>query len=85
MPWLQEGLVATREKIGDAYDNLLKWNERYPLAFYFFIGFLALALISFVLHQDRRRKRLSKPIPLPRAAAESSRGPREELAAVEID
>jgi hypothetical protein len=76
---------TVRGKIGDLYDNVLQWNRDYPIAFFLFVGFLLLALLSFILNHDRRRKRLSKPIPLPRAAADFAPARREELAAVEVD
>lgn len=42
----------------------------HPLEVYWCLGLLFLALLSWVSHSSRRKRRVGKPIPLPRAAAE---------------
>jgi hypothetical protein len=84
VPAVREGLVSFREKIGDLYDNIILWNEQYPLAFCFFVGFLVLALVSFIVHQDKQKKRSSKPIPIPRAGVDGLSPRHDEVVASEV-
>src|SRR5262245_30879526 len=79
VPAVRDGLVTVREKIGDLYDNLIAWNNQYPLAFFFFVGFLVLALISFIVHQDKQKKRWSKAIPIPRAGVDGLSPRRDDI------
>ncbi len=68
--FVKDGLIAFRQKVGDGYDKLIDLETKYQLAFYVFVVFVFLALLSFIFHQDRRKKRLSRPIPLPRGRDE---------------
>jgi hypothetical protein len=79
------GVYAAIDKVGDLYDNLVVWQtvEKHPIAFYAFVGFLVLALLSFILNQDRRTKRMSRPIALPRGAEATT--PRREALAAEVE
>lgn len=85
VPAVRDGLVTFRGKIGDFYDNLLEWTSQYPIAFYVFAVFLVLALISFIVNQDKRKKRASKAIPIPRSGVDGPMSRREEVVAADMD
>jgi hypothetical protein len=85
VPAVRDGLVTFREKVGDLYDNLIDWNKEYPLAFYVFAGFLLLALISFIAHQDKQKKRWSKPIAIPRGGVDGLSPRRDEVVVAGMD
>ena len=85
VPAVRDGLVTFREKVGDLYDNLIAWNNEYPLAFYCFVVLLILALISFITHQDKQKRSWSKAIPIPRAGIDGASPRREEVVAAEMD
>src|SRR5262249_23255408 len=85
VPAVREGLVSFREKVGDLYQKLIDWNNEYPLAAYIFLTFIVLALIAFIVQQDKRKKRWSKAIVIPRAGADSSNSRREQVLAAEVD
>ena len=79
VPAVRDGLVVFRDKVGDLYDNLIDWNRSYPIAFYVFLAFVILALISFAVHQDKRKRRWSKPIAIPRSGVDGMSPRREEV------
>jgi hypothetical protein len=84
VPAVKEGLITFRAKVGEGYDNLIDAQKEHPIGFYVFVGFVVLAFLSFVLHQDKRKRRTSKPIPLPRGESVGSASRREPVAA-ELD
>lgn len=79
-----EGVDEGLKKVGEMYDNIVVWNGQYPIAFYVFVGLLLLALISFILHQDSRGRKVSRPIPVPRSPVEGVTTRRDEALAAEV-
>ena len=67
VPVVREWLVTLREKLADFYE-LLYLNRDEPLAFYSAVALLLLTAVSWWLHRPKRKKLLSKPIPLPALA-----------------
>jgi hypothetical protein len=61
------------KNVTDNLDGLhgLDWQQNIPIGFYLFAGLLLLTLISWFLHRDKRRRRLTPPVPLPESEAGS--------------
>lgn len=64
-PMVATWLDDARKHFSGIYEQICLWNAVYPLAFYAALILLFLTLVSWRLHAAKRKKLISKPIPLP--------------------
>jgi hypothetical protein len=71
--------------IGETYQALyeIQTKSRFPLAYYAFWFMMALTFLSFLAHLERRKRLVSRPVPIPAAAAPPAAGRRAEPLAAE--
>lgn len=72
VPQLKPALKNAREWSAETYVELVHASQLQPYSFFGGMIFLFLTLASAVTHRDMRRKRLSKPIPLPNLAKDDA-------------
>jgi hypothetical protein len=65
---INDGLVTARDWTAEQYAYVVDTSQTAPYSAYGGMIFLGLTLLSALMHMDVRRKRTSKPIPLPQAA-----------------
>jgi hypothetical protein len=84
-PDVADAMARMNPTIGDTYQALydMQIKSRVPLAYYAFWFMLLLTFLSFLVHQERRTRLVSKAVPIPAAAAPPAAGRRAEPLAAE--
>jgi hypothetical protein len=80
--YVEDILLAPSDYAGKFYEllwlNTADNREPHYLPYYTALAFLGLAVLSWLAHNDRRRRKVGKPIPLPAAEAPAAAVPEAE-------